>query len=161
MIGSAEAKELIKSILNDDRRYAHSLEVASKMASLARYWKESEELWYLTGLLHDIDLPETIDCLEKHGLLAAEKLQGLLPEEGIRAIMAHDFRTEPVPDTILARSLVFADMLEIMEHTAGKESVQLCRERGAWESLLQTFPGKDFHIGTIRDYYEKHRAVPV
>ena len=161
MIGSVEAKKLIKSTLKDDRRYAHSLDVAAKMGFLARYWKEPEELWYLTGLLHDIDLPETIDCLEKHGLLAVDKLQGLLPEEGIRAIMAHDFRTEPEPDTLLAQSLVFADMLEIMEHTAGPESIRLCREKGDWENLLHSFPGKEFHIGTIRDYYEKHRALPV
>ena len=161
MIEIGEAEKMIASVLQDERRYSHSRNVAGKMASLARFYGEPEELWLLTGLLHDIDLPETIDCLEKHGLYAREKLQGLLPEIGIRAVETHDYRVGMKPETALGEALVFADMLEIMEFIAGKETIDSCRREGNWGELLASRPGNRYHIGVIREYGEKHRGIPI
>lgn len=60
------------------------------MRSLARRFGEDEDLWGLTGLLHDLDYPTTAEAPERHGLESATMLTGMLPEEALAAIRAHN-----------------------------------------------------------------------
>lgn len=51
---------------------------------------QEQELWGLTGLLHDLDYPQTKDQPERHGLVTCDLLAGKLPEEALHAIAAHN-----------------------------------------------------------------------
>jgi len=68
----------------------HVLETEAVMRSLAAKLGHDQDLWGLTGLLHDLDFPRTKDDPARHGLIAAQDLEGRLPEEGLQAIRAHN-----------------------------------------------------------------------
>ena len=60
------------------------------MRALAQHFGENEDLWGLTGLLHDLDYPATAENASRHGLDTAEMLTGQLPDEALTAIRAHN-----------------------------------------------------------------------
>ncbi|MBO4301595.1 MAG: HDIG domain-containing protein [Desulfovibrio sp.] len=68
----------------------HALASEAVMRALARYFGEDEDVWGLTGLLHDLDYPTTVQNPERHGLDTAEILVDQLPEEALAAIRAHN-----------------------------------------------------------------------
>lgn len=63
------------------------------MKSLARYFKEDEEVWGIVGLLHDADYEKTKDKPKKHTLMVVEWLKkaGEKDEEIISAILSHNY----------------------------------------------------------------------
>lgn len=71
------ALDELKARLMDKNRLQHSIAVEAIMRELAKRLHEEIELWGLTGLLHDIDLDIVEGDLTKHGLVAAEILEGL------------------------------------------------------------------------------------
>lgn len=68
----------------------HALASEAVMGALARRLGEDEELWRMTGLLHDLDFPKTENDPQRHGLDAVAWLAGLLPVEALAAIGAHN-----------------------------------------------------------------------
>ena len=110
MIMKTEALELIKGSL----KHEHSIQVSKVMKILARNLGCDENLWELVGILHDLDYDETSKDRSKHGIVAASRLEGMLPAEGIEAIMRHDYLTGLTPNTKLDHSLIFADALSII-----------------------------------------------
>lgn len=68
----------------------HALQSEAVLAALARRLGRDETLWALTGLAHDLDYPHTHETPSEHGLRAANMLAGLLPEEALAAIVAHN-----------------------------------------------------------------------
>ena len=86
-----EANGLLRRHLHQAYLLEHSRETEAIMRALARHFKEDEELWGISGLLHDLDLEQTANNLEKHG----ERACGILEEEGysipemFHAIRAH------------------------------------------------------------------------
>ncbi len=68
----------------------HALASEAVMRALARHFGEDEDIWGLTGLLHDLDYPSTSQQPQLHGLETANMLSGQLPEEAINAIRAHN-----------------------------------------------------------------------
>lgn len=69
-------------------RHAEASEAV--MRALAAHFGEDEELWGITGLLHDLDYPATEACPQNHGVTGAALLAGLLPEQALAAIRAHN-----------------------------------------------------------------------
>lgn len=90
MITREEALELLAQNAVSASLMKHSLASEAVMAALAKHFGEDENLWALTGLLHDLDFPETEATPQKHGLLTVEKLSGKLPPENLNAILAHN-----------------------------------------------------------------------
>jgi predicted hydrolase (HD superfamily) len=90
-ITAEEANGLLRKYLHQDYLLNHSRETEVIMRSLARHFGEDEEFWGLTGLLHDLDLEQTVNDLEKHG----ERTCAIMEEEGysipvmFHAIKAH------------------------------------------------------------------------
>ena len=68
----------------------HALASEAVLRALARHFGEDENLWGLTGLLHDWDYPLTAAEPAQHGLKGAERLAGELPDEALQAIRAHN-----------------------------------------------------------------------
>ena len=78
----------------------HALASEAVMGALAGRLGEDAEVWALTGLLHDLDYPATEAAPERHGLEAAARLAGALPEEALAAIRAHNGeRNGSAPET--------------------------------------------------------------
>jgi hypothetical protein len=90
MINRDEALSLLEANVPEDNQRHHARETEAVMRALARRLDKDEELWGVTGLLHDLDYAETASDPERHGLVAAEMLAGKLPDEAIHAIKAHN-----------------------------------------------------------------------
>jgi hypothetical protein len=105
-----EAIRLIKGT----SKYDHALLVSLIMAEMAKELGEDTHLWKIVGLLHDLDYDEVKGDMERHGVVAAEKLRGKLPEDAIYAIKAHDYRTGFKPKSRLDKALIAADSAAIL-----------------------------------------------
>lgn len=90
MLNREQALALLQEWHPEPHLVQHALASEAVMRGLAVQLGEDEELWGLTGLLHDLDYPLTHDKPEQHGLLGAERLEGLLPEPALHAIRAHN-----------------------------------------------------------------------
>jgi putative nucleotidyltransferase with HDIG domain len=136
MISLSEAEQLVSS-----SKYAHSMLVASLMRSVAEQLGADVDTWMLVGLLHDIDYDETINEPSMHGVAAAKRLSGLLPDHALDAIRRHDHRTGLVPETDLGFSLVLCDAVSIvLEETGLKRSVCLNEFQASLGALSEKKP---------------------
>jgi len=90
MMTREDALVLLQGYRPEPHMMQHALASGAVMRALARHFGEDEQLWGLTGLLHDLDYPMTKDAPEQHGLKAAELLAGKLPEQAVTAIKAHN-----------------------------------------------------------------------
>ena len=112
MISRDESLALLDKYLTDEKLLKHSYAVEAIMRAMAITLKEDEELWGLTGLLHDLDFDYTRSEPDKHANMTADILQELVPESMIDAIKGHNYRhTSHVPTTSLDKALIAADAL--------------------------------------------------
>ena len=77
-ISNDEAKKLLHKYIKQEFLINHCKETEVIMRSLAKHFGEDEDFWGITGLLHDLDMEEISDNLEKHGIRTCE----ILKEEG-------------------------------------------------------------------------------
>jgi len=71
--------ELLQQHLSNPNLIKHSLASEAVLRGLARHFGEDEELWGLTGLLHDLDVELTLDDLSRH----THETVRILREEGV------------------------------------------------------------------------------
>lgn len=114
MISREEALELVKAQNPEPHLVQHALASEAIMRALAAHFAESPEnieIWGITGLLHDLDFPQTRDTPEQHGLTSLALLEHVdVPDELRDAIAGHNFECNKRPcDTKLARSLRCAE----------------------------------------------------
>ncbi|WP_272699913.1 HD domain-containing protein [Desulfovibrio sp. Fe33] len=89
MITREEAVALLKAHNTEANLIHHALESEAVMRGLARKLGRDEDLWGLTGLLHDLDYATTKDVPARHGLDTVDLLADKLPEEALSAIRRH------------------------------------------------------------------------
>lgn len=106
-----EAWDLLCQYTEKEGLRKHALSVEAAMRYYARLWGEDEELWSLTGLLHDFDYERWPDA-ENHPYRGNEILaaQGY-PEVMRTAIMGHAPYTGVPRETRLAKALFACDEL--------------------------------------------------
>jgi len=114
MITRDESLDLIKQHVKNKNLVNHMIAVSAIMKRLAEHFDEDVELWEAVGLLHDIDYEATSDDFSRHGLVSAEMVADLLPEEGIHAIRSHNEMTGFKAESKLDISLFAADALSGM-----------------------------------------------
>jgi putative nucleotidyltransferase with HDIG domain len=106
-----DAYQLMKSHVKNENLQKHMLAVEVALRFYARKYGEDEELWAMTGLLHDSDYEEYPD-LNEHTLISARWLREHgYDEQVIYAILAHNdlnLATHP-RSTLLARALYACD----------------------------------------------------
>ena len=90
MLDREQALALLNELGPEKHLIQHALASEAVMRALARHLGEDEEVWGLTGLLHDLDYPLTHEDPAKHGLVGAERIGDRLPEEALHAICAHN-----------------------------------------------------------------------
>ncbi len=83
--------ELLNQHLSTPNLIKHCLASEAVMRALARHFSADEELWGLTGLLHDLDVELTLDDLSLHTHETVRILrQEGVAEEIIEAIRMHN-----------------------------------------------------------------------
>lgn len=102
LISEAEARDLWKRNITNPALRAHTREVEVVMRGLASHLGRDEDLWGLTGLLHDLDYQLVGDDVSKHGPTSVKMLRdaGYDIPEMFQAILAH---TEALPGATVQR----------------------------------------------------------
>jgi putative nucleotidyltransferase with HDIG domain len=105
----SEALTIVKEYVKSPNLINHMLAVEAAMRFYARKLGEDEELWGLTGLLHDFDW-EIHPTLEEHPQAGAPILRERgVPEQIIRAILSHADHTGVPRETPMQKGLYACD----------------------------------------------------
>ncbi len=105
-----EAHKLLEEHVKEDYQKLHAKMVAHAMEMYAKEYGADADLWYLTGLLHDLDYNQFPDAHPKESLKWFKEWG--YPQELIDAVSAHAFgskRTDTPPKTQLDFALVACD----------------------------------------------------
>ncbi|MCX8033202.1 MAG: HDIG domain-containing protein [Thermoleophilia bacterium] len=108
-----EALALVRERVRQENLVRHMLATEAIMGALARRLGEPEERWKLAGLLHDLDVEETTEHFNQHGLLATEWLRerGFADEQVLGAIRAHNPANGTQPSNLMEKALFACDCL--------------------------------------------------
>lgn len=114
MYNREKAVEILSKHLKTDHLVRHSYAVEAVMRSLGqKFDPEREDLWAISGLLHDLDA-DLVDY-RTHGHLHGPKAVEILKEEGYgdedmyHAILAHNKETKTPIKSKLDRAIYAAD----------------------------------------------------
>ncbi len=106
------AWDILNKYLKNPILIKHSLATEATMMALAKYFGEDENVWGLTGLLHDADYDLCKSHPEKHGVLFFEKEPNTIPSNVERAIKSHNYiYTRISPLTRMEWSMICCDEL--------------------------------------------------
>lgn len=110
MISREEAQIALEEHVQDEYQLLHAFMVAKAMEAYAQKLGENEDLWYITGLLHDLDYEEFPD---EHPMQSLDWLTEMdVPEELVHAVESHAYMITGVePATPLAEALIATDEL--------------------------------------------------
>lgn len=105
-----QAHKLLNEYVRDNYQRLHAEMVAEGLEAYATKFEEDKQLWYITGLLHDLDYDQ---FPEEH---VTKEIQWFkewnYPEELIHAVSAHYWsKTNELPKTKLAAALIATDEL--------------------------------------------------
>ena len=107
-----EAWQLFCEWTQSDSLRKHALGVEAAMRAYAREFGEDEELWAVTGIVHDLDYERYPDLDSGHPRIALEELRRLgYPDEVVDAVAGHAEFLEVPRETRLAKTLFAVDEL--------------------------------------------------
>jgi predicted hydrolase (HD superfamily) len=105
-----QAEKLLTEHVKDKYLLLHSHMVAGGLEAYAKKGNTDPDLWYITGLLHDLDYGEFPDEHPKRSLVWFTEWQ--YPEELIHAVEAHGTYSPRIePKSSLAKTLIAVDEL--------------------------------------------------
>ncbi|MEM3694202.1 MAG: HD domain-containing protein [Candidatus Bathyarchaeia archaeon] len=152
MLSREDALNLVKASIKRKNIFYHVLAVEAIARAIARHLDQDEDLWGLAGLLHDLDFDETMMKPEIHGLVAAERLRGLVSEEIIRAIKAHNYEHTGIkPETALEKALIASDAISGLIVACALVMPQKKLAQVSPKTIMQKFKDKDFARGADRN----------
>ncbi len=147
-----EALNLLKKYVKNNNLIKHMLATEAIMKALARRLNGNEELWGITGLLHDIDYELTEKEPEKHSLLSEEILKPYnLPSEMIEAIKAHNEIHGFPRNSLLAKALYAIDPLTGLIVASALVHPDKRLDPLDTEFILKKFKEKSFARGANRE----------
>jgi putative nucleotidyltransferase with HDIG domain len=101
-----KALKLIDQYIKNENLKKHLIATEALMKALAKKFNEDENIWGLTGLLHDLDWEITKETPEKHPFIAVDILEKEnFPSEIISAIKKHNHLHNLPPETLLEKAL--------------------------------------------------------
>lgn len=147
-----EAIVMIRQHVRKDTLFKHMLATEAIMRGIAEYLGKDKELWAMTGLVHDIDFEECKPDWSDHGVKCQAVLRGKVPEESLKAILAHNFeKTGVQPKADLEIALLCADALTGLIISAAlvkdKKLSNVTKDK-----LANVFKKKGFAAGSNRDH---------
>ncbi len=145
-----EALDLVKSKVKGENLVKHMLAVEAIMRRVAQHLNEDEQMWGLTGLLHDLDYDQTVNDPDRHSLLTCEWLREYdLDERMLYAIKAHPGKAEP--KSRMDWALFAADPLSGLIVAAALMHPSKKIKNVTVEFVLNRFKEKRFAAGANRD----------
>ncbi|MFP4110820.1 MAG: HDIG domain-containing metalloprotein [Desulfonatronovibrio sp.] len=160
MIKRQEALELLKDHLTEENLIKHSLSTEAVLRELAARLDKDQELWGITGLLHDLDYSLTASDYSRHGMETSEMLQGKLPDEALKAIRVHaaEMNKSGEPETDLDFALRCGETVTGLIMAAG-----LIRPNGLEgmkpKSLKKKIKDKAFAASVNRETIREHEKL--
>jgi putative nucleotidyltransferase with HDIG domain len=111
-VSREDAWQLVTEWVSSESLRKHLLGVEAGMRAYARKWDEDEQLYAITGLVHDLDYERYPDLETGHPRYALKELQERgYPQEVIDAVAGHaDFMGVP-RETLMAKTLYAVDEL--------------------------------------------------
>ena len=155
MLDREQALALLNELGPEKHLIQHALASEAVMRALARHLGEDEEVWGLTGLLHDLDWEEHDDDPVNHTVYAAELIAaaGGTPEL-IRAIQSHNCDlndTLPKPEAQMEKVLYATEELTDLIGAAVVMRPSKSVMDFNVKSLKKKFKDKRFAAGVNRD----------
>jgi predicted hydrolase (HD superfamily) len=105
-----QSQKLLEEHVKDEYQKYHANMVATAMEGYAKIFNEDADLWYITGLLHDVDFEKHPDTHPKESLGWFESWG--FPKELSHAVEAHAYGYNgftTLPQTKLASCLIACD----------------------------------------------------
>lgn len=147
---------LVQEKVHKDFTLKHLLASEAIMRALARHFNQDEELWGITGLVHDIDWEQTESAPEQHSLIGAEwlKAAGFQPEI-VEAVRVHNHMHGLEPKTLLEKALWCAEELTglIVACAFVQPDKKLASVKPS--SVKKKFRDKSFAAGVNREIISK------
>jgi putative nucleotidyltransferase with HDIG domain len=110
-VNREESWELLCEWTESDSLRKHMLAVEAAMRAYARKFGEDEEMWSVTGLLHDMDY-EKHPTPDEHPMVAVGELERRgYPEDVLHAIKGHADYLDVPRDTLMSKTLYAVDEL--------------------------------------------------
>jgi len=107
-----EAWEFFCEWTESDSLRKHALGVEAAMRAYARKFGEDEELWAVTGIVHDLDYERHPDLDTGHPRIALEELRKRgYPDDVVDAVAGHAEFLEVPRETRMAKTLFAVDEL--------------------------------------------------
>ena len=107
-----QAWDLVREWTASESLRRHMLAVEAAMRAYARRLGEDEEMWGITGLLHDLDYERHPDLETGHPRIALEELERRgYPAEMVRAVASHADRLGVSRDSPMEKTLYAVDEL--------------------------------------------------
>jgi putative nucleotidyltransferase with HDIG domain len=108
----AEAWDLLCEWTESDSLRKHALAVEASMRAYARIWDEDQDLYGITGLIHDLDYERFPDLETGHPRIALAELEKRdYPQDVIDAVAGHAEYLEVPRETRMAKTLFAVDEL--------------------------------------------------
>jgi len=164
MEGKVESQEMnrddvlesISANVENQNLINHMLATEAIMRALARSFDQDEEVWGLTGLLHDIDVELTEGDMHSHSRLGADIAMELgATEEMAQAILCHNEAHGISCETLLEKALSCVDPLTGLIVAAALVRPDQKLERLTKQSLMKRFKEKRFATGANREQIAK------
>ncbi len=150
MISREYALELLKKYVTTTNTIKHCLATAYVMEALAERFDSNKEEYYITGLLHDIDLDVIGDDMEHHALKAIEILsQYDVPKHILDAIKSHNKHKNL--DSLMEKSLWISDPVNGLITATALMQPDKKLEQVKLKSLKKKFKSKSFAAGVSRE----------
>ncbi|MCD6447354.1 MAG: HD domain-containing protein [Candidatus Marinimicrobia bacterium] len=152
-----EARTLLDTYLRTEYLRFHSRESEVIMRALAKHLGQDENFWGIAGLLHDLDLDEIGENIQRHGIHTVELLKNAdydIPEL-FDAILSH---TEGIEGVIHKRETDFQYILAGAESITGLITAYVILRPGKKidgvkvKSIMKKFKSPSFAAKVNRDF---------
>jgi predicted hydrolase (HD superfamily) len=151
MLSREDALNLVSTHVAKENNVKHMVAVGAVMREVALRLGQDAQLWEMIGILHDVDF-EVCSGPADHTIKARDMLKGIVSDDVIEVIMAHNHENTGVQvDTLVKKALIASDAASglVLACALVMPSKKLADVRP--ESLLKKFKSKDFAKGVSRE----------
>ncbi len=154
-----KAYQLLTKHLHNKNLIKHSLAAEEAMKGIYKRLNPNgnasdEEIWGITGLLHDIDyeIAQQENKLDQHGMLIFDREPDTIPEDIAHAIRAHNYHsTKTMPESPMDWGITCADQLTGLIVAAALVHPEKKLSPLTPEFIMKRMNEKSFAKGAVRE----------